>query len=283
MTLLASSITLPDRNGDAMSTIEVDGFLCDEAEEFRPLILSKHKELFELHKDLNRFMMKLLSQQKIGESIDAKTIGLTLFCRIAESVQAVHVLLERGFISQAKVLTRAILESYFILGALQKKPELLQYYFDQHEEGRKMALKSACQFKGKLLIADAKKHGIENLYIQQKKALAGKQLHVLTPIGWATEADMEDFYKLHYVAYCNATHSNLSSLDDHWDGDESNISLAFGPSDRGLYDCLHCCIVVAANATSLTATVNDIDISADLDTFKAKLTLIESKHQEVEA
>jgi hypothetical protein len=165
------------------------------------------------------------------------------------------------------------------LTALQRKPELLQSYLDQHEEGRKKALKSACQFKGKLLIADAKKHGIENLYIEQKNALAGKQLHVLTPIGWAVEADMEDFYKLHYVAYSNATHSNLSSLDDHWDGDENNINLAFGPSDRGLYDCLQCCIVVAANATSLTATANGVDISVDLDAFKERLAKIEANYQ----
>lgn len=264
-----------------MSTIEIDGFLCDEAEEFRPKIIAAHKELFELYKDLNRCMMKFLGQQKLGENIDAKTVGLTLFCRIIESTQAVHMLLERGLMPQAKTLTRAILESYFILASLQKKPELLQCYFDQHEDGRKNALKSACQFKGKLLIADAKKHGIEKLYIEQKDALAGKELRVLKPIGWAVEADMEDFYKLHYVAYSNATHSNLSSLDDHWDVDGDTISLAFGPSDRGLYDCLQCCIVVAANATSITATANDVDISADLDIFKARLAAVEAKYQEV--
>jgi mevalonate pyrophosphate decarboxylase len=68
-----------------------------------------------------------------------------------------------------------------------------------------------------------------------------------------------------------------------WGGGENSISLAFGPSDRGLYDCLHCCIVVAANATSLTATANGIDISADRDIFKDRLTQIERKYQEVEA
>lgn len=217
-----------------MNTIEVDGFLSEEADEFRLLILSNHKELFELYEDLNRFMMGLLMKQRIGNSIDAKTIGLTLFCRITESVQAAYVLLERGFMSQAEVLTRAILESYFILAGLQKKPELLSCYFNQHEEGRKKALKSACQFKGRALIADAKKHGIEKRYVEQKKALSGTQLRLLSPIEWAREADMEDFYNLHYVTYSNATHSNLSSLHAHWDGEENDISLAFGPSDRAL-------------------------------------------------
>src|SRR5262245_45851475 len=130
-----------------METIETDGFICKEAEEFIPIFIKKYKHLFEIYKGINKFMMKFLMQQKPGNSIDSKTIGLTLYCRIVESTQAVYVLLVRGFITQAKVITRAILENYFIFVALQKKPELLQSYFDQHEEARKNAFESALRFK----------------------------------------------------------------------------------------------------------------------------------------
>ncbi len=262
-----------------MSSIEADGFLSDEAEEFRLKIIAEHQDFFQFSDEINRFMMKFLIQQKIGDDIDSKAIVITLFCRIIESFQGICVLLERGFMPQAKVLTRATLETYFILAALQKNPALLKSYTDQHKDSRRRALKAACQFKGESLKADFKKHGIEKLYIEQKRQLAGTKLEILTPKEWAIKADMEDFYNLYYVTYSNSTHSNLSAIDDHWDSSEQSINLAFGPSDRGLFDCLRCSIVVAVNAAQFTAQANGLDISAELADFKERLPLIDNKYQ----
>jgi len=78
-------------------------------------------------------------------------------------------MLDRGMMPQAKVLTRAMLEMVFTLVALQKKPELVQNYYDQHEEGTKRILKAALQFKNEQLKAHAKEHEIEKRYIAIKK------------------------------------------------------------------------------------------------------------------
>ena len=83
-------------------------------------------------------------------------------------------MLERGMMSQSKVLARAMLETVFILVALQKKPDLLQCYSDQHEDGTKRALKAAMQFKNKNLRASSKKHNLEKHYIEKKNFLKGK-------------------------------------------------------------------------------------------------------------
>ena len=263
-----------------MSTIEVDGFLGEQAEEFRLNIIAEHSELFELSKDINKLMMAFMRRQQIGDGFDSKLVVFILLCRIVESAQCIHVLLERGFMPPAKVLTRAMLESYFILVALQKKPGLLEFYFNQHQEGRKKALKAACQFKSKELKASAKKHDLEGKYVEQKKALAGKELRVLSPKEWAVKAEMEDFYNLQYVSYSNSTHSNLSALDDHFDSDENSTDLAFGPSDNGLYDCLKCCMALVANAGQLTAQAYGDDISSELAIFKGRLKLIEKNYQD---
>ena len=49
-----------------MSTIEEDGFLCDEAEEFRLKTVAQHHDLFQFSRDINKFMMRFLTQQTIG-------------------------------------------------------------------------------------------------------------------------------------------------------------------------------------------------------------------------
>jgi len=48
-----------------MSKIEVDGFLSEESEEGRKNFYLKYKDLFDFSKELNRFCMKFMQEQKI--------------------------------------------------------------------------------------------------------------------------------------------------------------------------------------------------------------------------
>jgi hypothetical protein len=134
-----------------MSKIEIDGFLSEESENGRYNYHNNYKDIFDLTKEINRFSMAFLQKLKIDWKNNRKLIIHALCLRIIEHFQGTILMLERGMMSQAKVLTRAMLETVFILVALQKKPDLLQCYFDQHEDGRKKALKAALQFKNKNL------------------------------------------------------------------------------------------------------------------------------------
>jgi hypothetical protein len=267
---------IKDKN---MSKIEEEGFLSDEAENGKTDIYKKYADFFNFAKDVNKLCMKLLTSLKTDWGNDHKLIVHTLFLRIVENFQAVYLLLERGMMPQAKVLTRAMLETLFILVALQKKPELLKLYLvDQHEVAHKKALKAALKFKSKPLKEATKKNGIETLYLQKKAELKNKELTPLSPIEWSENADLGDFYNLYYVTYSNSTHSNPSALDDHVDGNPNELNLSTGPSDRDLYDVLKCGIHILIHAANSTELVNGNDISKELEGYVARYGEFDKKY-----
>ena len=264
--------------GDIVSKIEIDGFLSEESEGGRKNYRENYKDVFDLAKEINKFSMAFLQKLKVDWKNNHKLIIHTLCLRIIEHFQGTVLMLERGMMTQAKVLTRAMLEIVFILVALQKNPDLLKCYLDQHEDGRKKALKAALQFKNKDLRASAKKHHLEKHYVPQINSLKGKELNPLAPKQWAKEADLEDFYNLYYVLYSNSIHSNLSALDDHVEESQDEINLAFGPSDNFFYEVFQCCVYTLVNAINSTAISYDQDISTQLDYYVGKIKELDKRY-----
>jgi len=261
-----------------MSKIEIDGFLSEETEEGKKNFYLNYQDAFDYAKELNRFCMKFMQEQNIDWKDKHKFIIKNLYLKIIENFQSIFLLLERGIIPPAKALTRTTLESVFILGGLQRNPDLLQCYFDQHEEGTKRNLKAALKFKNEGLRKHAKEHNLEGHYVKKKKELKGRQLNILSPKQWAIEADLEDFYNLFYTLYSNTIHSNLSSLDDNIDETEKERNMAFGPSDKYLYETLQCAIYILINATNFTALAHNIDIKEQLDAYVEKINLLDKKY-----
>lgn len=261
-----------------MSKIEEEGFLSDEAEDGKTYIYEKYADFFNFAKDVNKLCMKLLTSLKIDWKNDHKLIVHTLFLHIVENFQGVFLLLERGMMPQAKVLTRSMLETVFILVALQKKPNLLKAFLDQHDEAHIRSLKSALKFKNKSLRDAAKRHGIEKLYVKKKAELKNKELTPLSPKEWSDESELEDFYNVYYVIYSNSIHSNLSALDDHIDESPDELNLSAGPSDRDLYDVLKCGIYILINAANSTELVNGNDITKELEVYVARFDEFDKKY-----
>ena len=103
-----------------MSKIEIDGFLSDESEEGKNIYLHNYKDVFDFANEINRFSMKLMRNLKIDWNDNHNLIMKTLHIRLNEYFQGTILMLERGMMPLAKVLTRAMLETVFILVALQK-------------------------------------------------------------------------------------------------------------------------------------------------------------------
>lgn len=261
-----------------MTKIETDGFLSDEAINSKKYFVDKYVDLFDFAVELNRFSMDVMSSQKVDWEDKQKFILKTLHIRLIENYQATILLLQMGMISQAKVLVRGMLESVFILVALQKKPDLVQSYYDQFEEGRRRALKASCQFKGKELKQAAKEHELEKHYIEQKKSLIDKELNSLRPKQWAIAAELEDFYNLWYTLYSNSAHSNLPALDDHIDKTEKEINLAFGPTEKYLCETFQCCVYIMLNANNSMAQCYSQDKKKELDAMYEKIKTIDEKY-----
>ena len=266
--------------GNSMTKIETDGFLSEESENGKSQILEKYEDAFNFAGNLNRFCMTLLDKLNIDWKNNFRLIVNTLILRVVENFQAVYLMLERGMLIPSKVLTRANLETLFILAGLQKNPNLLQCYLDQYDEGHKRSLRAALQFKNESLKASVKEIDIEKLYIKKKKELKNKELNILKPKQWAIEAGLEDFYNLYYIMYSNAIHSNLSALNDHVDDLRQRLDLSFGPSDKELYEIMQCNFYILINSLRATSLVNNIDISKEIDGFANEIRSLDKKYIE---
>ncbi len=254
-----------------MSTIDKEGFLSGEIHKSIAYYREKHKEIFDISHVLNRECVLLINNSKIDWENQSRLVIQALFLKVLEKYQAIIILLERGMTSSAKVLARAIFETTFIIVALTKDPGLLKNYIDQHHDRYKKALKSALQFKSSALKKAMKEIDVEKRYLEKKAELKDKELEILAPKTWAKLAGLDDFYNLYYVKYSNATHSNISALDDHVDKLEETWNLAFGPSDNDLYEMLKGCTYSILNCASCCAEINNLNIDDQLKKLEAKI------------
>lgn len=261
-----------------MSKIETNGFLSKETENGINQITENYKDAFEFYKELNRISMLFLNRIKLDWKDIYRLVANTLILRIVENFQAIYLMLERGMLVPSKVLTRAKLETLFILAGLQKDPKLLKSYIDQNDEAHKRRLKAALQFRNEKLRESVKRINVEKLYIKRKAELKNREPTVLRPKEWAKAADLEDFYNLYYTMYSNSIHSNLSALEDHVDDKPKQIDISFGPSDRDLYELMQCNFYVIINSIRATAMINNDNISHDTDKMADEIRNLDSKY-----
>lgn len=264
-----------------MSKIEIDGFLSEEAATARIQIIAKYDDFFEYARELNRYCMEFMAGLKIDWKDNYKLIINALFMRVLETYQGGFLLSELGMMPESKILVRSMLEMVFNIVALQKKPGLLEHYFNQHKVSHFRALKATLEFKSKPLKDAVKNHKLEQLYLAKKIERKGKEFPTLSPKEWATEAELTDLYNVYYTDYSDSIHSNPSALDDHIDNKPDEINLAFGPSDKDLYDVLKCGCYVLIYATNSTALSHGKDISKDLDDFVNQFKLFDQKYIDV--
>ena len=113
-----------------MSTIEEQGFFSDEALKNKDIFYHNYKDLFDFAFDLNKSSMELMQSIKLDWNDHPKIILNTFHLRLIENYQSVVMLLQLCMVSQVKTIARGMLETVFIQVALQKKPELLQFYLN---------------------------------------------------------------------------------------------------------------------------------------------------------
>ncbi|BAK76683.1 hypothetical protein NH8B_1867 [Pseudogulbenkiania sp. NH8B] len=222
-----------------MSSMEMDGFLSEEAEESRRQIQIVYKAAFEAAQQTNSLLMRELRELHIDWNDESKTIVASLFVRSVETYQALIILLERGMVAQGRMLVRTLLETLFAMAAIAKNPQLKDAYIAKHYDSTIKAINSAKRWKQPNLKGRLEPDKIEELIEHNKAKLAESNGRILKINQWAEEAGLSDYYNLFYVENSSAVHSDMLALNDHVvDGGSDGAQVYFGPSDFGLYHAL---------------------------------------------
>lgn len=258
-----------------MTKIETDGFLSDEAVEGRAVFREKFIELFTVAEDLNRVALAKLSEAKLADIDDGHFVLYLLAIRIIESYEAIIILMERGMLTPAKLIVRPMLEALFTLAALGKNKELITKYFDTQSKAHFELLRSSTMWRNEDLKKAFKESKLEAKYIEKKKELKENPPDTLSPIGWAKEAEYEDFYHFYYVYYASFTHSNRSSLEDHMErSGEDYVEASFGPTSTGFHDLLK--DAIAFTLLSIMHFCSAFQIEIDSDAVRIEKSLAKS-------
>jgi len=244
-----------------MSKIEIDGFLSNEADEDRNLILNSYREAFVLAKDLNRQSMSLFREYSLCMNNEVKIAIAALMTRIVETYQGVIIMLERGMTSQARMLVRSQLEALFQMAAMVKNPNLYDSYAAKHYRSTISALKAAKRWKQESLKGRLSKERIDELILEHETKLKEIKANSLKIYKWAEKAGLSDFYNVFYVENSSAIHSDMWALDDHVSDDEHGLQVNFGPNDFDLYHILRTSISVMVSAIESFSVAQGIKIA----------------------
>jgi hypothetical protein len=245
-----------------MSKIEIDGFLSNEADEGRNIILNSYREAFILAKDLNRQSMTLFREYSLCMNNEVTIAIAALMTRIVETYQGVVIMLERGMTSQARMLVRSQLEALFQMAAMVKNPNLYDSYAAKHYRSTTSALKAAKRWKQESLQGRLSKEKIDELLLENETKLKEIETNSLKIYQWAEKAELSDFYNVFYVENSSAIHSDMWALDDHVaDDGEHGLQVNFGPNDFGLYHILRISISVMVSAIESFSVAQGIKIA----------------------
>lgn len=244
-----------------MTKIEIDGFLSNESEEGRNLVLSSYQDAFSLAKDSNRHAMRLFREYSLCVNNEVKIAIAALMTRIIETYQGVIILLERGMTSQAKMLVRSQLDALFQMAAMVKNPNLYDSYAVKHYRSTISALKAAKRWKQKSLQGRLSKEKIDELILINETKIKEINTNSLNIYQWAEKAGLSDFYNMFYVENSSAIHSDMWSLDDHVSGSEHGWQVNFGPNDFDLYHVLRTSIYVMISAIESFSIAQGIKIA----------------------
>jgi hypothetical protein len=263
-----------------MTKIEIDGFLSNEADEGRNLVINSYREAFVLSKDLNRQAMSLFREYNLCMNNEVKVAIAALMTRIVETYQGIILMLERGMTSQARMLVRSQLEALFQMTAMVRNPNLYHSYAAKHYRSTISALKSAKRWKQESLQGRLSKEKIDELILDNEKKLEGIKAGTLKIYEWAEKAGLSDFYNVLYIENSSAIHSDMWALDDHVSDSEHGLQVNFGPNDFDLYHILRTSISIIISAIESFSIAQGIKIAEAINDFRNKALELDEKFYE---
>jgi hypothetical protein len=123
-------------------SLDEQGFLSPEIEQYRERIRGKNQLFFKLIEDLNGFCQQTKYRLGIHNRDGQQLFAGCLLIKLLNDVQAVVILFEKGLVSQGCSMLRVALESLFVLGKICESYEFVHAYVKIGERERLKLVRS---------------------------------------------------------------------------------------------------------------------------------------------
>ena len=220
------------------------GFLGKEAKKISQQIFEEYEDFFELFYKINNFSENTKSEFIISQNNGQQLVSYCLFLKILEGVQAVSILIERGFDLEIATLIRGNFESYVLLKLCCCDEEFSQKYILKSFDDRLKFVEKAMKYKeedesySKFLERLEKDEGVEN-YISKLKDIMSQTTVTINREDFkiynlAEKAGEIPLYRSLYHLTSNAAHSSPIAIENYIleDSDGELLGFNHGPSTK---------------------------------------------------
>jgi hypothetical protein len=256
--------------------IDQDGFLSEDLTVYIGKLLMKHKDLFDLASDVNRFSQETMLSLNVHSKNAQELLVATILIRCLSHYQASIILCQRGMIPDARIIARALIEAMFILVAISKDYRLAVEYAYEDEFQRLKAIQKYREMhkapppgwtEGQMAAFEA----------QVKKIIGDKSLKKRTTENWAKEADMHSWYLSPYFDLSESVHVKSRDVSVHIITNSENEPKEFkwAPSQEGMRLVLGTVIEAMCVIIKHAGSVFKIEVSENVDRFTRSLRSID--------
>lgn len=216
-------------------SIDENGFLDEGINSWIGKHRDEHRSLFDICQEVNRIAQTNLYKLNIHSKDVQEILLALLLIRALSAYQGSLLLIERGMLTEAKILLRTLLEILFRIGAISKSREIAQAYVLEDEKHRKKFLN-----KFKLLSDSVKEaHGnpeLDDLLNTLNQNIAERDIKELQTQWFAKKAGLDDYYNSAYSLFSLSVHANVRGLEELVTADEEGNVKEFlsGPDVVGI-------------------------------------------------
>jgi hypothetical protein len=126
-------------------SLDDEGFLSKEIDDFRNGIRSKHQAYFDLIERLNRYCQQTKYRLVVHNRDGQELFTACLVIKLLNDVQAAIILLERRLASQGRSMLRVALECLVVLAKITQSYEFVHAYVKVGEQDRLKLVKAIRQ------------------------------------------------------------------------------------------------------------------------------------------
>jgi hypothetical protein len=255
-----------------MSPLHERGYLSIDIKSWIEKHRAENKEWFDLAEDINVFAHKTLYDLEIAKRSAKNLVVSTACIRCLSQYQGAILLIERGMIYEAATLTRALMETLFVLCAAANSSEFALQYIDSNEL-KKIDLVS------NILSADNSNKKIIEAVISEddiktkRKDLKAKGTRNFKISEVAKEADLDYYFRTVYsFLSIKAAHPTPDSFDKYFEVGPNGeiVSLLWGPDVEGVSRILSVAIESSIIAIERVGEVFEQPWQQQIEVFKDK-------------
>lgn len=217
-----------------MSSIEEEGFLSEEINQWIKKHRQENSELFKLCENLNRFSHSTMFTIHITTINPSNLLVSCLYIKAMSTFQGIILMTERGMVNEAKVLLRCLLECMFAIVAIGKDDSVADNLLSSDQIKRKKALKSYKENRDAGVYdstSSLSKADVENLIKELEKEIKENGIKDLKIQELAQKAGLDLIYNTAYRILSASIHVDLADLHQYLkisDGGELEM-LLWGP------------------------------------------------------